>query len=211
MTKHIIFDLDGTLLDSMPVWRRTGKTYLERHGLPVPSNLRSILKKQTLPETAAYFRKELGATQSVEEICGEVIDFVSDAYANHIPLKPFVREFLEAEQKKGTKMCVLTASEASYIHPALERLGLLPFFEFIATCTETGANKDDPTVFHRIMERLGGKKTDTMVFEDALYAIQGAKKAGLEVVAIYDESAKQDLPVIKETADRFIESYKELL
>ena len=211
MTKHIIFDLDGTLLDSMPIWRRTGSTYLERHGLPIPSNLRSILKKQTLPQTAEYFRKELGAKQSVEEICGEVIAFVSDAYANHVPLKPFVREFLEKEQKKGTKMCVLTASEASYIHPALERLGILPFFEFIATCTETGANKDNPQSFHRIMERLGGEQANTTVFEDALYAIKGAKKAGLQVVAVYDQSAEPDLPAIKEAADCFIESYKELL
>lgn len=209
--KHIIFDLDGTLIDSMPIWKSTGSTYLERHHLPVPSNLQSILKKQTLPQTAAYFQEELGATQSVEEICREVIDFVSDAYAHHIPLKPFVREFLEAEHKKGTKMCILTASEAEYIHPALERLGILPYFSFITTCTESGANKDNPLVFHRMMERLGGTKEDTTVFEDALYAIKGAKAAGLAVTAVYDESVEGDLAEIKETADRFIESYAELL
>ena len=129
MTKHIIFDLDGTLIDSMPVWRNTGKRYLESHNIPIPPNLLSVMKKQTLPQTAEFFRQELGATQSVREICDEVISYVADQYANSIPLKPFVKEFLEQEKSKGTKMCILTASEADYIHLALNRLELLPYFE----------------------------------------------------------------------------------
>lgn len=211
MIKYIIFDLDGTLIDSMPVWKNTGQTYLERHHLPVPDNLRSILKTQTIPESAAYFREHLGATQSVEEICSEIISYVADQYAFHIPLKPFVREFLEQEKEKGTKMCVLTASEASYIHLALDRLQISDYFEFIATCTEIGANKDNPMVFEKIMERLGGTKENTAVFEDACYAVKGAKAAGLKVVAVYDAMTEQDIPEIKTLADRYILNYSELL
>lgn len=211
MTKHIIFDLDGTLIDSMPVWRNTGKRYLESHNIPIPPNLLSVMKKQTLPQTAEFFRQELGATQTVREICDEVISYVADQYANSIPLKPFVKEFLEREKNKGTKMCILTASEADYIHLALNRLELLPYFEFVATCTEVGASKDSPKVFQMMMERLGGTLEDTVVFEDAYYAIKSAKDGGFTVYAIADPTSDSEKEAISSTADRYILSYEELL
>ena len=210
-TRHIIFDLDGTLIDSMPVWRNTGKRYLENHQIPIPDNLLSVMKKQTLPQTAEFFRRELGATQSVEEICREVISYVADQYAHSIPLKPFVREYLEAEKQKGTKMCILTASEASYIHLALERLNILPYFDFVATCTEVGATKDKPEVFYQIMHRLGGTLENTIVFEDAYYAIKGAKDGGFTVYAIADATSVSETALIRETADQYITSYQTLL
>ena len=199
MTKHIIFDLDGTLIDSMPVWRNTGKRYLESHNIPIPPNLLSVMKKQTLPQTAEFFRQD------------EVISYVADQYANSIPLKPFVKEFLEQEKGKGTKMCILTASEADYIHLALNRLELLPFFEFVATCTEVGASKDSPKVFQMMMERLGGTLEDTIVFEDAYYAIKSAKDGGFTVYAIADPTSDSEKQAISSTADRYIQSYEELL
>ena len=207
----VLFDLDGTLIDSMPVWRNTGKRYLESHNIPIPPNLLSVMKKQTLPQTAEFFRQELGATQTVREICDEVISYVADQYANSIPLKPFVKEFLEQEKSKGTKMCILTASEADYIHLALNRLELLPYFEFVATCTEVGASKDSPKVFQMMMERLGGTLEDTIVFEDAYYAIKSAKDGGFTVYAIADPTSDSEKQAISSTADRYIQSYEELL
>lgn len=211
MQKHIIFDLDGTLIDSMPVWRSTGKTYLENHRLPVPENLMSILKKQTLPQTAEFFRTELGATQSVKEICDEVISYVSEQYAHHIPLKEHVKAYLEKEKQNGTKMCILTASEAGYIHLALERLDILQYFDFVATCTEVGCGKDKPDVFRMMMEKLGGSVENTVVFEDAYYAMKSAKALGLQVYAIADASAMRETDKIKEIADFYIHDYQELL
>ncbi len=211
MQKYIIFDLDGTLIDSMPVWRNTGRRYLETHCIPVPENLMSVLKKQTLPQTAEFFRTELGATQSVEEICDEVISYVAEQYANHIPLKENVKAYLESEQKKGTKMCILTASEASYIHLALERLEILSYFDFVTTCTDMGMGKENPEVFRLTMEKLGGNLENTIVFEDAYYAMKSAKALGLQVYAIADESAQRETEKIQAIADRYIYNYKELL
>ena len=207
----IIFDLDGTVIDSMPVWKNTGRNFLINNGFAVPENLHSVVKTQTIGQTAEYFRTDLGVTHSVEEIIKEVVTFVEEAYRNTIPLKPFVREFLDKELEKGTKMCILTASESSYIQPALERLDLLKYFEFILTCTETGHYKTEPDVYRIAMEKLGGTIENTIIFEDALYAIQGAKKGGFTVYAIADPITEADNQMIRSTADKYINSYKELL
>ncbi|WP_352399272.1 HAD family phosphatase [Anaerotignum sp.] len=209
--KNIIFDLDGTLIDSMPVWKNTGQNFLENHGFVVPENLHSVVKTQTLGQTAEYFRTHLGVTHSTEDITKEIINFVEDAYRNTIPLKPYAKEFLDKEYKKGTKMCILTASESSYIQPALERLDLLKYFQFILTCTETGHYKNQPEVFRIAMNKLGGNLENTVVFEDALYAVEGAKKGGFTVYAVADPVTEADSKIIQSVADRYIKSYKDLL
>lgn len=209
--KHLIFDLDGTLIDSMPVWKDTGKNFLLNHGFEPPENLQEIVKSQTLYQTAEYFQKELGVPFSADEITAEVISFVEEQYRSAIPLKPFVKEFLEKEKREGSKMCVLTASEASYIHLALDRLDISKYFDFIITCTETGLYKSEPDIFHAVMERLGGSLDDTIVFEDALYAIKSAKQGGFTVYAIADSVMAEETEEIKATADRYITSYAELL
>ena len=95
--KRIIFDLDGTLIDSMPVWKDTGRTFLLKHGFAIPENLHSVVKAQTIGQTAEYFRSHLGVTHSQEEIIQEIIYYVEDAYKNTIPLKPYARDFLDKE------------------------------------------------------------------------------------------------------------------
>lgn len=209
--KSIIFDLDGTLIDSMPVWKNTGRNFLQSHGFTIPENLHSVVKSQTIGQTAEYFRRDLGVTHSSEEIINEIIQYVEEAYKNTIPLKPYVREFLDKELENGTKMCVLTASESSYIHPALERLDLMKYFQFILTCTETGCYKTEPEVFRIAMKKLGGNIENTIVFEDALYAVQGAKKGGFTVYAVADPITEADSNSIRSVADKYIKSYKELL
>ncbi len=209
--KHYIFDLDGTLIDSMPIWKDTGKNFLLNHGFTPPDNLQEIVKSQTLYQTAEHFQKELGVPFTAEEITAEIISFVEEQYRTTIPLKPFAKEFLEKEKKNGAKMCILTASEASYIHLALNRLDISKYFDFVMTCTETGLYKSGPDVFHTAMERLDGTPDDTIVFEDALYAIKGAKQGGLTVYAIEEPVMEQEKAEIQALADRYLTSYKELL
>ncbi len=211
--KYMIFDLDGTLIDSMPIWKNTGRNYLESHGFPVPDDLHSIVKKQTLYQTAEYFRDALGVPSEPEEIVNEIISYVAAAYRDTIPLKPFVGEYLKEQQKNGVKMCILTASEANYIQPALERLDIGKYFECIFTCTELGEYKEDGKAFLTAMKKIGGTLEDTVVFEDAYYAVKGAKSVGFSVYAVLDDSVRshQDLHKIKTIADRCISDYQELL
>lgn len=209
--KHIIFDLDGTLLDSMQAWKNIGRDCLRKKGIEPPENLREKMKNLTIPQAAQFFITEFSLPLSVEEMVEDIIQLVADKYKNEIQLKPFALEFLERQKQLGSKMCILTASEPSYIHGALERLGILPYFEFIMTCTQTGLSKHEPKVFHLAMEKLQGSLDNTLVIEDALYAVQSAKKAGLYVIAIEDETAMEDKQEILNICDCYVTSYEELM
>ncbi|MDO4531468.1 MAG: HAD family phosphatase [Bacillota bacterium] len=210
--KYIIFDLDGTLIDSMPVWRGTGSGFLQRHHFPVPENLMDVVKTQTIWQTAAWFRSDLGVPMEETEIVNEIVASVVEAYRHTIPLKEGAKEYLEKMALEGVRMCILTASEAEYIYPALERLDILKYFDHILTCTELNAYKDDGKAYLVAMEKMGGTMAETVVFEDAYYAVKGAKSAGFSVYAVLDEAVrKDDIEKIKETADFCFHTYKELL
>lgn len=209
--KYIIFDLDGTLIDSMPVWRGTGSGFLKNHNIPVPANLMEVVKTQTIWQTAEWFRSELGVPMEAEDIVAEIVEFVVDAYRHTIPLKDGAKEYLEKMAQEGAKMCLLTASEADYILPALDRLDIHKYFSHVLTCTELGKFKDDGAAYLAAMEKMGGTLADTVVFEDAYYAVKGAKSAGFQVYAVLDEVVREDdIDKIKATADRCFHSYHEL-
>lgn len=211
MKKHIIFDLDGTLIDSMPVWKNIAGEYIQKYNLNAPDNLNEIVKKQTLPETAAYFKKQFSISKEVDEIVTEIISMVAQQYHCAVPLKPYAKQYLEKEKQNGSKMCILTASEPSYIFSAMKRLDIIKYFSFIATCTEMGLTKNDREAFSITMQRLGGKKENTIIFEDALYAIDTAKKDNFYVIAVSENTRAEDKLQIQQLADRYIYSYKELL
>lgn len=208
---YIIFDLDGTLIDSMPVWRGTGSGFLERHNFPVPPNLMEVVKTQTIWQTAEWFRSDLGVPMEAADIVAEIVESVVQAYRYTIPLKDGVKEYLEKMQAKGVKMCILTASEADYILPALDRLDIHKYFDHVLTCTELGVFKEDGQAYLTAMEKMGGTLADTVVFEDAHYAVKGAKAVGFTVYAVLDESVRpDDVEKIKQLADRYFHSYHEL-
>lgn len=209
--KYIIFDLDGTLIDSMPIWRGTGANFLKKHGFPVPENLIDIVKTQTIWQTAEYFRDTLGVPMEPKEIVEDIVSYVVDEYRCRIPLKPFAREYLEKMKQEGAKMCILTASEAEYIMLALDRLDITKYFDCILTCTELGEYKEDGKAYLTAMEKIGGNPAETVVFEDALYAVKGAKKAGFPVYAILDEIRESDVEKIAALADKSFYSYEEIM
>ena len=147
-----------------------------------------------------------------KEIVNEIVESVVEAYRYTIPLKDGVKEYLEKMKQEGIKMCILTASEADYILPALDRLDIRKYFSHILTCTELGKYKDDGAAYLAAMDLMGGILEDTVVFEDAYYAVKGAKLAGFTVYAVLDEVVREDdIDKIKTTADHCIHSYLELM
>lgn len=207
--RYAIFDMDGTLLDSMPYWKDLGRQYLLRRRLPVPENLRERLAVMTMEESAAYFREELGAKETVGEIIETINGMIRENYRDVIPLKPGVIEFLNRLKRAGIRMCIATATYAEVARPALERLGILPFMEFVMDCKEAGAGKTSPAVYDLAAERLGGNRSDTIVFEDAAYAIRTAHEAGYFVAAVADPLEAEAEGWIRTAADLYIEDYRE--
>lgn len=207
--KGAIFDLDGTLIDSMPVWRNLGRDYLLSQGVCPPENIREILKPMSLLQAAAYFQSEFKIMLTTEEIIEGFNALAERQYRECVPLKPHVLELLRVLDEAGVKLCVATANSRSLAEAALCRLGVLRYFDFILTCSEAGSGKDDPAVFLQALEKLGTSMEETILFEDALHAVTTAKKAGFNVSGVFDASAACDVEAIRETADFYMNSFEE--
>ena len=206
--KGAIFDVDGTLLDSMPAWENLGSDYLKSQGIQPRPDLREelrILGGHQIPE---YFRSEYGVIGSVDEIQSALNGMLEDFYFNKSMAKDGVVEMLEA-LSKNTKMCVATATDRHLVAPALERCGLTKYFSRIFTCGEEDTNKSSPDIYLRAAEHLGTAVSETIVFEDALYAVKTAKEAGFIVAGIYDLSAQEGQDEIRSICDIYLKSWRD--
>jgi HAD superfamily hydrolase (TIGR01509 family) len=208
--KGAIFDLDGTLLDSMCIWETAGARYLESIGMKPRPDLRDNILSLSLMQAAVYLQKEYGITASASEIMEGVDKAVESFYINTVTPKDGVIPFLELLEARGVKMCIATATDRALVEAGLRRNGMLGFFSKIVTCTEVGAGKDKPHVFNAALMHLGTEREETYIFEDALYAIKTAKEAGFPVVAVSDESAQKQRSEITRLADIYINSYDAL-
>ncbi|NLX77173.1 MAG: HAD family hydrolase [Clostridiaceae bacterium] len=207
--KGAIFDLDGTLLDSMPFWKNIGAEYLVSKGHNPPENITEILKEMSLDQSAAYFRKEFAIQETEDEIVKGILSLVEDHYRYRIPLKNPVIPLLDRLHESNIRMCIATATGYSLAKAAVERLGIDKYFEFIFTCTEAGVGKDSPEFFLKALSILNTPKHETLVFEDALHAIKSAKAAGLRVAAVYDDSSDEDWEEIKTISDICLYSFED--
>lgn len=209
--KYVIFDLDGTLLDSMPVWVDLGETVLKSMGIIADEELNKRFKTMTLMQSSVYLTEHFSLNLTAKELLQIFTDNVRIGYEQDAPLKPYVKEFLEYLKSKNVPMCVATASERHLAEAALKRTGALPYFEFVLTCSDIGKTKETPDVYLEAMKRMGGTTENTVVFEDAYFSILSAKKGGFPVVAVYDDETKKDCDAIQQIADRYIRSFQELL
>ena len=201
--KAAIFDLDGTLLDSMYYWRHMFELFLESYGKKPKPDLKDKLKPLSLQESADVFRMEYGVPGSTDEVAEGINKVLEERYFHTIEAKPHVREFLELLQKNGVKICAATATDRYLVEAAHKRTGLYDYFSQIYTCTEVGRGKEFPDIYLKAMEFMGERQEDTVVFEDAYYAIKTAKAAGFYVVAMEDETAKEDEAGIMQAADEY--------
>lgn len=211
MKKNIIFDLDGTLIDSMPVWENVAHDILLSRGITPPNNIDKIFRTMSFQESAMYFKEQLGFQGTTQQFIEDIIAMVKIKYERDIPLKPMAYEFLEKEYNKGTKMCILTASEKDFVVPALNRLKIHKFFTEVYTCTQLGMSKSKSDIYDFVAKKMGVSKSETAVFEDALHAVINAKKAGFYTVAIEDEAARDEREQIKDAVDLYAAGYWELI
>ena len=205
-----IFDLDGTLLDSMHIWSEIGLKFLQNEGITPPPGASEEFVKLSLVQAAEYYIKHYAPDKTVVDIVKSINALVEDFYFKQVLLKAGVIEFLEYLKKKNVKMCVATATDKYMVEKALERNGIREYFSEIFTCTTVGAGKDTPVIYDKALKHLGTDKNNTFVFEDALYAIETAHKAGYKIVGINDVSEPADPEKVKEFCSVYINEYSEI-
>jgi HAD superfamily hydrolase (TIGR01509 family) len=208
--KAAIFDMDGTLLDSMWVWEKLADEYLLSIGVNPPSDLREHLKPLSLLDSCYYMKETLKIDKSPKQMNQEMEGILEGYYKEKFQLKPFVKETLDLLKSKGIRMCVATATDDRLVEMALSRLRIMDYFEFIQTSNSCGIGKKDPRFFKLTIEKLNLDPKEIWVFEDAVHCVISAKKCGLNVVAIKDESASDDIEEIKKYADVYIRNFSEL-
>ena len=206
-----IFDMDGTLLDSMHIWDHFGTRFLRDLGVEPDPDTEDRVKVMTVRECARYFRERYQLPQSEQELVDMTHSRVRRFYVQEVLPKPDVEKFLSLLKMEGVWMYVATATDRSLAEDALNHAGLTGYFRGILTCSEAGAGKESPVIFEKCLTRLRCRKEDCVVFEDALHAIQTAKNAGFRVAAVYDPSAEEDQPEIRRLADYYISSYGDWL
>lgn len=205
-----IFDMDGTLIDSMPMWRQLGLNLLLSRGIQPRADFADAMKALTTREGCAYCKEQYGLTESVQELIDECWGRVSDFYIHEARPMPGVIDFLQRMKQRGVRLFLATATERAYANLALEATGLAPYFEGMLTCPEVGVGKRFPDIYEQALAQMGCAKEDAIVFEDALYAIRTAKQAGFRVAAIHDPALIHDHPEILALADYYVETYEAL-
>ncbi len=205
--KYAIFDFDGTLFDSMSIWDRVGEIYLGSLGIKPKPSLREDVRALSLYQAACYVKKEYKVSLSEEEIMAGINRVVEDFYLYEVLPKPGVIDSLDQMKRAGISMCIATASDQAQIKAALKRCNMDHYFEKIFTCTEVGHGKDEPLIFRKAMEFLGGDRSNTVVFEDAIHAIRTAKEDGFRVVAVFDASERRQEEV-RELTDAYLVDFE---
>lgn len=209
MIEGAIFDLDGTLLDSMFIWDTIGEEYLRSLGIEPKEDLKETFKTFTVEQSACYYREHYGVTLSVEEIVNGINEMLENYYIKTVPLKTGVKEFLTKLQKHGIKMCVATVTDRYLTEAALKRCDVRNFFSEIFTCAQIGKSKDEPDIYRVAQAYLKTDKAKTIVFEDTLHALKTAKDDGFPVAAVYDihETNQDDMKML---SDFYIKDFSDV-
>lgn len=202
-----IFDMDGTLLDSMGMWRNLGRDLFLCHGVHPPVDLAARTRHLELPKLAERC-SALGVPGSPRSLEAELRGRIERFYREWVYAKPGVSDFLARLHADGVRLYVATATDRPMAETALERAGLSGYFQGMVTCRESGQEKrEGPAVYEWALEALRSRKQDTLVFEDVFYAVRTAKNAGFRVAAVYDAWEKPQAE-LRRLADYYIMSYE---
>ena len=203
--RFAIFDMDGTLVDSMVYWKHLAAEFLKSKGVQeVSPTVLERIKPMTMTESAALFIEEYGLPGTPESVAAEMNAMMDEHYRRDIPLKPGVSAYLEALQRKGVAMCVASATAEELMDACLTRRGVAHCFSFLLSCEAVGVGKNRPAVYLEAAKRFGAQPEDIAVYEDALYAAETAKRAGFYTVAVRDDSSQPHWETLTALADEVI-------
>lgn len=206
--KAVVFDLDGTLLDSLWAWEHSGSNFVRSQGFEAGDELDEQLVKMSLLDGARLIKERYGLPYELDEIVELTLRPIKNRYLYEIKPMPGIVEVLARLQARGVKMAVATASYKEFAQAALTRLGLADYFEFIITCDEVGIGKTSPKVYEVAAARLGADNTHTLVVEDALHALQTAKQAGFKTAAVEETHSLHQRAQKMQVADYYVLSFE---
>ena len=208
--KAAIFDMDGTLIDSMWVWGKIDEDYLLKRGLNMPDTLRDHIEHLSIYDTAIYFKEKFNLEDSLDEILKEWHDMAMAEYRDNVFLKPGADDFIKSLKDRGIKIALATSNSVPLLEMILKKYNIYNYFDVITTTDEVERNKSFPDVYLLTAERLKVSPEECVVFEDILPAIKGAKSAGMKVVAVYDSFSHHNMDAIILESDKFIKDYSNL-
>lgn len=209
--KGAIFDMDGTLLDSMWIWLTLGSDYLKSKGKTPKDDLLDKLSTMNMIESAEFFKNDYEVDEDVNDIVDGINNILVNYYQNVCPLKDGVISYLDYLKSKNIPMVIATSTDRFLVEIALKRLGIEGYFKKIFTSTELNTNKKTSKIYDECAKFLNLQHKEIVVFEDVAFAVKTAKDAGFNVVAMYDDFSKNDEENIRKITDKYIKSFNELI
>ncbi len=203
----VIFDLDGSLVDSMWMWKAIDIEYLGRFGIPLPEDLQSKIEGMSFQETAAYFKEHFPIPDPLEKIKEDWNRMAWDKYANEVPLKPGIPGFLDACAREGILLGIATSNSRELVENIAAVHGLKNYFSCIMTGCDVERGKPAPDIYLAVAEGLGVKPENCLVFEDIVPGIQAGRNAGMRVCAVEDAYSALQREHKRRLADYYIQDF----
>lgn len=209
--KAVIFDMDGSLVDSMWIWPEVDRIYMEKYHLTEPATFHKDIEGRSYTETAQYFVDTFPTLdRTVEQVMEEWRDMTTGLYATRVYPKPGAVKFLQEMKKRGVLLGIATSNDRSIADAALNARGLAPYFDSVRTSCEVAAGKPAPDVYLKVAEDLRVDPAACLVFEDVPNGILAGRNAGMEVCAVDDEFSRPLEEEKKRLADYFIRDFNDI-
>lgn len=209
--KGAIFDMDGTIIDSMWVWTKIDKDFLEKRNIKCPKDLKEKVQDLSFIDAALYFKNTFNLKESLEEICNEWNNMALEEYKHNVKLKPGIKKYLDLLKSLNIKIGLATSNCDLLLTTALKANGIYDYFDCITRTDEVSRGKNFPDVYLLTANRLEVDPHQCIVFEDILPAVVGAKAAGMKVIGIYDDFSSYQKDKILNIADNYIYDYSALI
>ena len=205
-----LFDLDGTLLDSLGVWADIDRSFFAGRGLTMPEDYTACIRGLSFLQTAEYTVKRFGLPETPEQIASVWHDMCAREYVHRVMLKPGVAEYLRRLKEQGALLAVVTTLTPALYEPALKRNGVYALFDVFVTTDESGKNKESGEIYRLAARKLNVEPARCMVYEDIPEGLIGAKKAGMRAALVYDVHNASSLDEARALCDKYIKSYMEI-
>lgn len=209
--KAVIFDLDGTLVDSMWMWKQIDIEFLGSRGYELPDDLQKSIEGMSFRETAEYMKERFQLSDAVEELMDIWNDMAYEKYKNEVSLKPGVLEFLNTLKEHNIKIGIATSNSMVLVEATLKANGVWEYFSSIHTANEVAKGKPAPDIYLLVAKDLGVESGDCLIFEDIVKGIMAGKNAGMKACAVHDLYSQEDEKEKTEAADFYIQDYYQLL